>query len=341
VLLTKRLHIIIGLSISLTLLLCAFYKIQWLELWKALQQAAKINVFFCMFFFGLSCVCRAFIWRITTGCFKRVRFYDLFSGIVVGYMGNNLLPLRAGELLRTYYLCTRTGLTGTSVFSTICIERVLDLFALTVVLLASIAFGVKGLSSNALTIVLMILMSITALTILILFAYLTIKAKNEASGFRGVIINRIKEFLEAFRLLRQPTTVLLIVIISLVAWTCNYAAVAAVIWHTSLNVLEASLLVLLFVNLGMLIPSSPGALGVMQVAFWMALSPFGFAKEQALALSFAYQGGLYLFTLALGIPFYVQFQMRFRVPKEIKQKGDSDGYFAGVSIEKAYDHLRK
>jgi hypothetical protein len=343
VLQTKRLHIILGLSISLALLLCAFYKIQWLELWEALQQAAKTNVLLCMFFFGLSCACRALIWRMTTGCFKRIRFYDLFSGIVVGYMGNNLFPLRVGELLRTYYLCTRTGLTATSVFSTICIERVLDLFSLTLILLVSIAFGVRGLLANALTIALVILIVITVLTTLLLTAYLKIKIKqNEAPGLRGVIINKIKEFLEAFTLLRQPTTVLLIVFLSLLAWACNYAAVLVIIWHTSINILEASLLVLLFVNLGMLIPSSPGALGVMQVAFWMALTPFGFTKEQAIALSFAYQGGLYLFTFALGIPFYVQFQMRYKVPEKTKlQKKGRDGYLAGVPIEKAYDHSRQ
>ncbi|MGO0122930.1 lysylphosphatidylglycerol synthase domain-containing protein [Desulfothermobacter acidiphilus] len=66
--------------------------------------------------------------------------------------------------------------------------------------------------------------------------------------------------------------------------------------------------VFLFINLGLLLPSSPGALGVMQVAFWLALLPFGVSKEQSLALSFAYQAGLYLFTLAVGLPFFLLYR---------------------------------
>ena len=71
-----------------------------------------------------------------------------------------------------------------------------------------------------------------------------------------------------------------------------------------------ALLLMLFINIGVLIPSSPGAFGIMQIAFWMALAPFGVSRASALALSFAYQGGIYLFTLAVGIPYFVAAHLR-------------------------------
>ena len=72
----------------------------------------------------------------------------------------------------------------------------------------------------------------------------------------------------------------------------------------------ASLLLLLFVNLGVLIPSSPGAFGVMQVAFVAALYSFGMTKEAALILSFIYQISIYVFTLGLGLPCFLEAHVR-------------------------------
>lgn len=93
---------------------------------------------------------------------------------------------------------------------------------------------------------------------------------------------------------------------------------------------EAALLLLLFVNIGLLVPSSPGALGVMQAAFWLVLAPFGVPKAQSLALSFAYQGGLYLFTLSVGLPFLVASQAKWapggkflKYEQVVKRNGDS------------------
>ncbi|MEW6772138.1 MAG: lysylphosphatidylglycerol synthase transmembrane domain-containing protein [Bacillota bacterium] len=302
----KTLRITAGIAISLAFLAGAFYKVRLGELWTALKGINLFALLMCLFFFGISCIFRAVMWRVTTRPLQQVGFSALFGGVIVGYMANNLLPVRAGELVRTYYLAARTGIPGAAVFSTVCIERVLDLVSLGLLLAAGIFWGIRGLTPHTAGLTLVVLATTLAAGALILSGLVRLNKLPEKSG--GILVracNRVKEFLEPVGKLQQSKTLLLLVGLSLAAWASNYLSLLPLVYGAQ-NRPEAALLLLLFINLGLLIPSSPGALGVMQVAFWTALAPFGISKEQALALSLAYQGGLYLFTLAVGLPYAAQ-----------------------------------
>ena len=50
----------------------------------------------------------------------------LYPVVIIGYMSNNLLPARLGELVRSYYLAQREGVSGSSALATIAVERVYD-----------------------------------------------------------------------------------------------------------------------------------------------------------------------------------------------------------------------
>lgn len=306
----KTFRTIVGIAISLAFLAGAFYKARFGELWTALKGINLFALLICLFFFGISCVFRAVMWRVTTRPLQQVGFSALFGGVIVGYMANNLLPVRAGELVRTYYLAARTGIPGVAVFSTVCIERVLDLVSLGLLLLAGLGLGIRELGLDTAGATLIALAAVLAAGVLVLAGLGRLNRLPEKSG--GILVRariRVKEFLEPVRNLRQSKTLLLLGGLSLAAWASNYLSLLPLVYGAQ-NRPEAALLLLLFINLGLLIPSSPGALGVMQVAFWTALVPFGIAREQALALSLAYQGGLYLFTLAVGLPYAARASMK-------------------------------
>lgn len=61
-----------------------------------------------------------------------------------------------------------------------------------------------------------------------------------------------------------------------------------------------SLSLLLFTNLALVIPSSPGGIGVVQFATLYAMRLFGVRNEEALALSVVYQVVPFIFTTTLG-----------------------------------------
>lgn len=69
-------------------------------------------------------------------------------------------------------------------------------------------------------------------------------------------------------------------------------------------------------------PSSPDALGAMQTAFWLALAPLGVLKTQGLALSFAYQGGLYFCSNRQSSKVYADIFLIDRLKLSLKSKGE-------------------
>ncbi|MEW6183490.1 MAG: lysylphosphatidylglycerol synthase transmembrane domain-containing protein [Bacillota bacterium] len=310
---SRLLRIAIGITVSLAFLAGAFYKIQPPQFWAALKSINAVNVLLCVMFFGLSCVFRALMWRLTTRPLGQVGFFTLFGGVVVGYMANNVLPLRAGELVRAFYLAARSDISKTAAFSTICIERVLDVVSLALLLALGVACGIQGLAVHTAEV------ALTALAAAVLAAVLLVAGlswasgrKQGASNFFARLFDVIGKFVQPVRQLQKPKIVLALLGLSLAAWASNYFSVLALINGAVVSQLQAALLLLLFVNLGLLIPSSPGALGVMQVAFWTALAAFGVPKEQSLAYSFVYQGGLYLFTFAVGLSFLFRAHLRLK-----------------------------
>ncbi len=55
---------------------------------------------------------------------------SLFPTVIVGYMANNVLPLRTGELVRSYMVGKQYGVRKTSVLATIAVERIFDGFTM-------------------------------------------------------------------------------------------------------------------------------------------------------------------------------------------------------------------
>src|SRR5437763_9349455 len=74
---------------------------------------------------------------------------DCHALTCVGYMGNNVLPARAGDAMRVLYMTPRAGASVRTVIGTLVAERVLDvvvLFSLYAVL--AVVLGAGTLSAN-------------------------------------------------------------------------------------------------------------------------------------------------------------------------------------------------
>lgn len=295
---------ILGLALSLLLLAGAFYRIRPETFWAALKETDRGALGCCVFFFGVSCLARAVMWRVTTRPLQSVAFFTLFGGIMVGYLANNFLPARAGEVVRAYYLARRTGIPGPAAFATVCVERALDAASLGLLVATALVVGVRGLRPETARFTLAALCGALAVGAALFAGLLRLSERPPGKpALPAPVRKTLASFTGPLRPLGRPRTLVLLVTLSLLAWGANYLSLLSLVPEAAASRPQAALLLLLFINLGLLIPSSPGAFGVMQLAFWAALAPFGLPKEVALALSLAYQGGLYLFTLALGLPF--------------------------------------
>src|ERR1051325_3822179 len=87
----------------------------------------------------LSLVIRSLRWQYLLEPLGRASFGNAFRATAVGFAASSILPARAGEVIRPYFLARHENMTATGAFATIILERVLDMLTV-VVLLASFLF---------------------------------------------------------------------------------------------------------------------------------------------------------------------------------------------------------
>ncbi|NLI17006.1 MAG: flippase-like domain-containing protein [candidate division Zixibacteria bacterium] len=69
---------------------------------------------------------RAVRWRKLLLPVRDLDYGTLYSSIMIGFMANNLLPARVGEVIRALSLSQKHQLSKTSVFATVVAERAFD-----------------------------------------------------------------------------------------------------------------------------------------------------------------------------------------------------------------------
>lgn len=200
---------------------------------------------------------------------------DVYALVPVGYMGNNVLPARGGELLRTFLLGSRTDATKRTILGTILAERVLDAVALGVILIA-LAWALLGeLWPPNETAVL-----IGAGVLLLLAAALALAALRYRE--------RLVFVLRALAPMAQPSRQLLsaqgavLLVVSLAIWLVE-ASVYIVVGHAvdiSLS-LRDGLAVVAFTNAAALIPAAPGYIGTYDAAVIFAVRAVSSAPRAA------------------------------------------------------------
>jgi uncharacterized protein (TIRG00374 family) len=215
----------------------------------------------------------------------------LFRALLVGYMGNNLLPLRAGELVRIY-VASRHGPRFWTTFATVVVERVLDglavgLIVAGVLLLVPLPVEVRW------PILVFLGIEVVAIGLLALIATApgVCRVLIETLFRRmGWIERRLLDLLdmmtEGLRGLRDPGHVLPIVLTSVGVWLLFALSVWTALHAAHLDLpLRAAFTVLAFLGLGVSLPSSPGFVGIVQAATVLALALFAVPRTEALSFS--------------------------------------------------------
>ncbi len=144
----------IGLLGSVAFLgIMAVFFVDFEKVWKVLGSANYAYAAPSLLLYTLALWFRTIRWRyllkpISDGETKRA----LFPVVVVGYMANNLIPVRIGELMRAYYLTLREGVSTMATFGTVALERASDVIALLLIVAIAAVFGAIGVQSTVGTI---------------------------------------------------------------------------------------------------------------------------------------------------------------------------------------------
>jgi len=129
----RRRPIVVLFGLAVTVLFVWYFAVtvRWAEMWTQLRQARYLFLAPAVFFGLLVYVIKMVRWRMILGPMQRPPYRHLFSSIMIGFMGNCVLPARMGEVLRAVVLRLKVKEIGVSAgIATIVVERVFDLFAI-------------------------------------------------------------------------------------------------------------------------------------------------------------------------------------------------------------------
>ncbi len=297
----KRLQFSIGILISLLFLYLAMRRVEWQEMTALLQSANYWYLIPAFLLLASISFVRAYRWRLLMWPEAAISIRRLFRFVNIGYFFNNVFPAKAGELVRAY-LAGRS-LTGgvAQALSAILIERLLDVLSVVILLIGMIpllelpTWATRGgLLAGAVAILGLLFLGLASI-----YAERAVSWIWRIMGRLPLIgTDRVREgltnLLKGFSILRQPRLFLGIVGSSAVIWfgyAClNYLFL--MVFRMDDLPFTAAFFVLCCTGLSMILPSSPGAMGVFEWAAIQALALFSVGQSSA----FSYALGLHVFT---------------------------------------------
>ncbi len=310
----------IGFAISLAFIYVAFRGQDLSRVWGALSRANYWYVIPALALYFAGVWVRAVRWSILLRPLRRLSARDLFPVVVIGYMANNALPLRAGELVRSYVLGNRTGVRKTSSLATIAVERLFDgLTMLGFILVASISIG---LTSELRHLVLIA----AALFGLALVGLVAVSLSHVRDRLLHAALDRLPArvavplrhatgaFHEGLGALRRRENLVQVALASVTAWLLEASMYAMVARGFGLGLDPASILLTTGVaNLATLIPSSPGYVGPFEAGVLLALAgAVGIEREAALSFAVVVHAALYFPVTLWGLAYWWRESLSWR-----------------------------
>ncbi|HEY1336153.1 MAG TPA: lysylphosphatidylglycerol synthase transmembrane domain-containing protein [Bryobacteraceae bacterium] len=243
--------------------------------WVVLAVAADLSVY----------VVHGWRWNTLLNPIARLRLWRTVQAIYIGLFANEVLPLRTGEVIRGYLLAHWNDLRLSLVLASAAVERLVDGFWMMLAFLLTATF-VRGIPKD-----LIILVQIMG-GLLILGAILLlwiVRAKHEAHAVirESRWAATLRHVIEGLHLMGNLRTLGLTTLISLLYLVLQILSVYALMKAYGLDLsLWVAGGVLTIVRFGTVVPTTPGNVGLFQVACVLALGLFDVEKNDAKTFSF-------------------------------------------------------
>jgi glycosyltransferase 2 family protein len=256
---------------------------------EALRNADWRWVAVLLGFLCLDLAIRGLRWQRLLAPIQHVPYLHTLSYLLVGYLFNNILPARLGELVRSHYAGDREGMSRSTTLGTIVVERVIDLVA--VVSIASVAIlvlSVRGIVASAVLVGAAVAGLVAAVLAVGIAAHRLPGAERIAAWAER--FPRVKEAVARLReglgVAGRPRTLAEALLLSAVSWASAILAFAAAgqAIGVQLTIGQASLLAS-GVALASAIPAGPANLGTFEFAAVAIGRAIGVPESDAFAMA--------------------------------------------------------
>jgi uncharacterized protein (TIRG00374 family) len=263
--------------------------VHWHTAWRAVEHCHAWWLVPAMAAFAGQTLMRAMRWRSLFAHARRPRRGPVIEAMLVGYLFNNIMPARAGEVARVASLTRNSATPPAEIVGTVVVERVYDVFAVLLIFFCAVPWlpHVSWLGAAA------VLAAVAAVGLAGTVAVLAIYGERplqwlarplarlpRLSGEK--IEHHVALLATGLSGLREHRVALEALIWSLAAWvtTAFWAWFVLLAFHNL--PFSAGVLVTVAVGLSMIIPSPPAAIGVFEAAGVLALNAYGLSRTAAL-----------------------------------------------------------
>jgi glycosyltransferase 2 family protein len=293
----SHLRTLIVLALAAALLGLVLYNVDLRGVAREIVHARFEWLAFSLATMFINLAIRAWRWQYLLEPLGATSFANAFRATAVGFAATSILPARAGEVIRPYFLSRHEPMSATAAFATVILERVLDMLTVLVLLAAYVFFFRPELATtNAVAFEAVKWAGGTAaagaLAVLVVFFVLAgDPARLGRTLFRlervlpstlaGLLARVAEKFATGLGAVRRPGRLLVALILSLPLWLSIAMGIwaASVAFHLAIPFTGSFLVVALLV-VGVAVPT-PGAVGGFHAAYKFAATTFFGASDDA------------------------------------------------------------
>ncbi len=312
----KRWQFWLGVVISVVFMYFALRGLRLKDLGETLKNANYWWLIPGVAVYFLAVWGRAWRWHYLLRPVKKVPTKTMFPIVAIGYMGNNIYPARAGEVLRAIVLKKHEGVPISASLATIIVERVFD----GVVMLGFVFLNLPELAkltsdsgfigdiqSLALWGSAAFFGALLVFMLAAMFPQITERVVNVV--FQRVLPERFREkgmglthrFLDGLAALRSPRDAWMVFVTSIVIWLFETGKYWFVMHAFPFQVSFFALMLMNgIVNLATTIPSAPGYVGTFDAPGIALLSAYGVEKTLAAGYTLVLHAALWIPITVLG-----------------------------------------
>ena len=304
-------RLVAGIAVSGALLFLALARV---NLASLLEQVARANYGLLMaavVCYFLDLALRSLRWSVLLRAKHWVSPVRLYPALTIGYMANNLLPARIGDLSRAYLVRRRDGISASTVFASVALERLID--GITVVLLlvlilpsiphvawfGNLVWGATG---------------VFGLALLVCIFFVSVRRVWSKAFLRAIVvvppslrirvIDVVDKFFQGLQVLRSAKHIVAIAMLSVLIWllgAVTYILVAGA-FDIRLSLAQA-VAAICVVNLATAIPLAPASIGSFDLAAITIFTVLGLSPDVASGVALGLHAVLFFPPVLVGLIF--------------------------------------
>jgi uncharacterized protein (TIRG00374 family) len=282
----KILHIT-ALAVIIILMMLVLPRMNLSKAWTALFGVGWGWVIAVMLLNILNTWVEAARWKMVLFSVKKeARIYKAFAAILVGVVGNILLPFRLGDGARVYYISKAERISLSDSISSVIIDRVVDIvFFFLLVTVSAFFFSFPSFVTKSITVVSSALI-FGSIGLVSSIKIIRLRSLTVESNLISRVSKSLDRFMATLSLLYRSRRLLPIGLLSALTWMLKLSMIHIMFkaFHISMPFI-AGIVVLVFVNLGIALANMPANIGGFELSVLAAFKFF--SQDPELALSYA------------------------------------------------------